>query len=78
MKTMKPINTTADGCAFAIVTRYEGRAYLKSLTSGGGYYPATGVLEVWSEESTPHRTESSAEKMQSPPALRADTATALK
>lgn len=63
MKTKKPINTTSDGCAFAIVTRYEGRAYLKSMTSGGGYYPCTGVLEVWSDTSTPVRT---------------DTATALK
>ena len=45
MKT-KPINTTADGCAFTIVTRYEARAYLKSMTGGGGYYPCTGVLEI--------------------------------
>ena len=36
MKRMiKPINVTADGCAFTIVTRYEGRAYLKSMTGGG-------------------------------------------
>lgn len=29
------MNVTDDGCAFTIVTRYEGRAYLKSMTSGG-------------------------------------------
>ena len=48
MKTI-PINTTSDGCAFAIVTRYEARAYIKSMTGGGGYYPCTGVLEVSDE-----------------------------
>ena len=50
MKRMIPLNVTDEGCAFAIVTRYEGRAYLKSMTSGGGYYPATGVLEVVDDE----------------------------
>lgn len=49
MKKAIPINTTADGCAFTIVTRYEGRAYLKSMTGGGGYYPCTGVLEIVEE-----------------------------
>lgn len=34
---IEPINTTPDGCAFTIVTRYEARAYLKGMTSGGGY-----------------------------------------
>lgn len=43
MKT-KPINTTADGCAFTIVTRYEARAYLKSMTGGAGI---TRVRECW-------------------------------
>ena len=33
---IEPINTTPDGCAFTIVTRYEARAYLKGMTSGGG------------------------------------------
>lgn len=42
MKTIKPINVTADGCAFAIVTRYEGRAYLKSMTGGGRLLPLHG------------------------------------
>lgn len=50
MKTIKPINVTADGCAFTIVTRYEGRAYLKSMTGGGGYYPCTGVMEIMDED----------------------------
>ena len=49
MKRVLPINTTPDGCSFTIVTRYEGRAYLKSMTSGGGYYPATGVLEIYED-----------------------------
>ncbi len=40
-----PLNVTVDGCAFTIVTRYKDRAYLKSMTGGGGYYPCTGVLE---------------------------------
>ena len=35
MRKAIPINTTSDGCAFTIVTRYEGRAYLKSMTGGG-------------------------------------------
>lgn len=43
--TRRPINVTADGNAFAIVAKYEARAYLKSMTGGGGYYPCTGVLE---------------------------------
>ena len=44
MKKIVPINTTADGCAFTVVTRYEARAYLKSMTSGGG---TTRVRECW-------------------------------
>lgn len=78
MKKMIPLNTTSDGCAFTIVTRYEGRAYLKSLTGGGGYYPCTGVLEVWSDMSTPPKTEQSAERMGSHHASQADTGTAQK
>jgi hypothetical protein len=35
---IEPINTTPDGCAFTIVTRYEARAYLKGMTSGGGTF----------------------------------------
>ena len=45
-----PTQTDQDGCAYnTIVSRYEGRAYLKYMTSGGGYYPATGVIEVYEE-----------------------------
>lgn len=44
-RIQRPLNVAADGNAFAIVTRYEARAYLKSMTGGGGYYPCTGVLE---------------------------------
>ena len=78
MKKVKPINVTDEGCAFAIVTRYEARAYLKGLTGGGGYYPATGVLEILSDISTPRRMERSATREPSSPALPADTATAPK
>ena len=49
MKMIKPFNITDEGCAFAIVTRYEGRAYLKSMTSGGGYYPCTCVIEFYED-----------------------------
>ena len=44
MKKAIPINTTADGCAFTIVTRYEGRAYLKSMTGGAAITLAPGFL----------------------------------
>lgn len=46
MKKILPLNTTPDGCAFTIVTRYEARCYLECMTRGGSYYPATGVLEI--------------------------------
>jgi hypothetical protein len=39
MKKMIPINTTSDGCSFTIVSRYDGRAYLKSMTGGGRILP---------------------------------------
>lgn len=52
MKKIVPLNTTGEGCAFTIVTRYEARAYLKGMTSGGGYYPCTGVLEIISDGDT--------------------------
>ena len=44
--TRIPINTTPDGCAFTIRTGYERHAYLNGMTRGGGFYPATGVLEI--------------------------------
>ena len=44
-----PTQTDAEGCAFTIVARYEGRANLKCMTSGAGYYPATGVIEIYEE-----------------------------
>lgn len=36
MKKILPLNTTPDGCAFTIVTRYEARCYLECMTRGGG------------------------------------------
>ena len=50
MKKIIPLNVTDDGCAFTIVTRYEARAYIRGMTEGGGYYPCTGVLEVYEVE----------------------------
>jgi len=49
MRKILPINTTYDGCAFTIRARYDG-ACLKSLTGGGGYYPNTGVIEIYGRE----------------------------
>lgn len=44
-----PTQTDTNGCAFTIVARYEGRAYLKYMTSGASYYPATRVIEIIEE-----------------------------
>lgn len=49
MKKLLPINVTEEGCAFTIRARYDG-ACLKSLTSGGGYYPNTGVMEIYESD----------------------------
>ena len=48
MKTDIPTNVTVDGCAYTIRARYDG-ACLESLTSGGGYDPQTGVIEIVEE-----------------------------
>lgn len=45
-----PTQTDADGCAFTIVARYDGRTNLRCMTSGAGYYPATGVIELIEDE----------------------------
>lgn len=50
MKKTRPINITADGCAFALRARYADAACLKGLTGGGGYYPCTGVIEVYEQD----------------------------
>ena len=46
----KPINTTADGCAYGVKESYFKNASLTTLTGGGGHYPCTGVLEVVDDE----------------------------
>ena len=46
MKKIVPLNISSDGCAFTIRTGYERQAYLNGMTRGGGFYPATGVLEI--------------------------------
>ena len=51
MKTIKPINTSADGLAFAITTR-TWAVCISHLTRGGGHYPSTGVLEIYEENET--------------------------
>ena len=52
MRKIKPINITSDGCAFAIRTGYERHAYLNGM--GGGFYPATGVMEIYETDSIEH------------------------
>jgi hypothetical protein len=44
-----PFNITPRGFAFAIRTGYERHAYLNGMTRGGGFYPATGVVELIEE-----------------------------
>lgn len=57
MRKIEPLNTTADGCAFTIVTRFEARCYL-SCFCGGGHYPATAVIEIEDgEDSTDPRAD---------------------
>lgn len=43
------MNVTDEGCAFTIRTGYERHAYLNGMTRGGGFYPATGVLEIYED-----------------------------
>lgn len=45
-RVILPFNPTTDGVAYAIVSRYEGRAYLQYM-DGGRKFPATGVIEIW-------------------------------
>lgn len=52
MKKIVPINVTDEGCAFTIRTGYERHAYLNGMTRGGGFYPATGVFEIYEEDNT--------------------------
>lgn len=49
MRTI-PINVTKDGCAFTIRTGYERHACLNGMTRGGGFYPATGVMEIYESD----------------------------
>ena len=51
-RVLVPLNVTDDGCVFAIRTGYERHAYLNGMTRGGGFYPASGVLEIYEEEDT--------------------------
>ena len=51
MKKQIPINTTVDGCAFAITVTQPAHAGYANLTRGGGHFPTTGILEIIHEES---------------------------
>lgn len=41
-----PINTTADGAAFAVTTR-SSAVSIENVTQGGGHYPSTGVIVIY-------------------------------
>ena len=41
-----PINTTADGTAFAVTTRSSAVAF-ENVSQGGGHYPSTGVIVIY-------------------------------
>lgn len=59
---MIPINVTSEGCAFTIRTGYERHAYLNGMTRGGGFYPATGILEIYEDNGIdPDRQHSASE-----------------
>lgn len=52
---MKQIPTNApNGIAFAL-TAHQGGVTAKHLTSGGGYYPTTGVIVITNEASNPNK-----------------------
>ena len=42
-----PINTTADGTAFAVTVSMPNNAQLCNIVNGGGHYPSTGVLTIY-------------------------------
>lgn len=50
MRIRKPFGTTSDGCPFTIVSRYEGRAYVKYMASEGDLFPCTGVIEIYEDD----------------------------
>lgn len=56
-----PINTTGDGCVYAITATLPARAGITNLTSGGGHYPATGILEVWVSDEKERITDEEAD-----------------
>lgn len=44
------MNTTFDGCAFAVKASYFKNASLTTLVNGGGHFPCTGVMEIYGRE----------------------------
>lgn len=42
-----PIDTTTDGCAFAVKPNATSRTYAKNIGNGGGHYPFTSVCVVY-------------------------------
>ena len=52
---MKQIPTNAPyGIAFAL-TAHQGGVTAKHLTSGGGYYPTTGIIVIIDEHTNPDK-----------------------
>lgn len=49
-RRMTPVNTTSEGCAFAVTTTMPLRAGITNLLCGGGHYPSTGVMEEYDDE----------------------------
>lgn len=52
---MKQTPTNApNGIAFAL-TAHQGGVTAKHLTSGGGYYPTTGIIVITNEQTNPDK-----------------------
>ena len=42
-----PIDTTDNGCAFALRVGYDAKCYAGNVGTGGGHYPATAVIVIY-------------------------------
>ena len=42
-----PIDTTDNGCAFALRVGYDAKCYAGNVGTGGGHFPATSVCVVY-------------------------------
>lgn len=50
-----PIDTTMDGCAFALRCGYDHDVYPRNIGKGGEHYPATSVIEIYGIDSAASR-----------------------